>query len=140
MTIAELVPITHSFFHYPREGRHGGGVGVAISKAFKSVKSFNRKCNSFECMELDIVHSKKKIGIFVIYRPPDSNTTQFFDDFESFVLESETALESNVYVGDFNLWMNVPDDPIAMKMKKMLEIFNIKNFVNDPTHKSGKNT
>ena len=32
--IKELTPKTHNFFHTPRSGKSGGGVGVIVTKSF----------------------------------------------------------------------------------------------------------
>ena len=106
-TIAAILPETHDFFHFPREDRKGGGVGAAISKNLGSVKSVNLTFNSFECIEVNVSYKNKKLSFYVIYRPPQgSPILTFFEEFSSFLTESQMANEMSVYVGDFNIWMN----------------------------------
>ena len=40
-------------------------------------------------------------------------------------------------VGDFNFHWNVPNDPDTIKLKDLLQTFNLTQFVTDPTHISG---
>ena len=135
--IAACIPGTHEFHHCPREDRRGGGVGVAITKSFQSIKSFNRRFVSFECLELNAVHENQKMSMYIIYRPPNSNIITFMEEFESFVTESQIACVTNIYVGDFNIWMNNTSDTNANKMKELLKLHNLENLVTSPTHRSG---
>ena len=137
-TIAAILPETHDFFHFPREDRKGGGVGAAISKNLGSVKSVNLTFNSFECIEINVSHKNKKLSFYVIYRPPQgSPILTFFEEFSSFLTESQMANEMSVYVGDFNIWMNDKNDLRAIEMYNILDIHSLKNYVHSPTHKSG---
>ena len=135
--IAAFLPESHEFYHFPRGEGRGGGVGVAVSKSFKSVKTVNHSFKYFECMEISLRKNNKTISFYLIYKPPHSNKTQFFLELEPFFTESQTSCNPVVYLGDFNIWMNKPTDPNTIEMNEILDSFNLKNLVFDPTHISG---
>ena len=54
-SIAAFLPDTHDFYHFPRDNRRGGGVGVAVSKSIASVKTIPRVFESFECLEINFI-------------------------------------------------------------------------------------
>ena len=137
-TISELVPETHVLHHSPREGRsRGGGVGIVLSKSFKSIKSTSRKYEHFECIQVDFTHKNKQLCIFVIYRPPSSNFAQFSIEFESFLMDSCAVNENVLYLGDFNIWVDDLNNSEARKFNDILSNFNLVNHVCSPTQKSG---
>ena len=135
--IASFVPDTHVFHHFPRLSSQGGGVGVVISKSFHGVKSFNRVQNSFECMELHITHCSRKLIAYIIYRSPSRYEGNFLAEYEQFLLESETNDCDILYVGDFNIWMDVQENDFSSYLSSVLESFNLENIVNVPTHEAG---
>ena len=59
-SIAAFLPDTHDFYHFPRDNRRGGGVGVAVSKSIASVKTIPRVFESFECLEINFIYKNKK--------------------------------------------------------------------------------
>ena len=80
--IAAFLPATHDFYHSPREHGRGGGVGIAITKSIKSVKTFPRIFRNFECLEVSIVLANKCLTIYIIYGPPHDCPIQFFEEFQ----------------------------------------------------------
>ena len=40
--IKEITPKTHTFCHFPRLGKTGGGVGIFVSKSFSKVTVRNK--------------------------------------------------------------------------------------------------
>ena len=39
--------------------------------------------------------------------------------------------------GDFNIHMDVPDDPLTIHFNELLKSFNLKQLVSGPTHEQG---
>ena len=136
--ITALTPDTHIFFNCPRpsEGR-GGGVAVIITKAIKSAKVVKGDYRYFECMELTFFIEKTEYKIFTIYRAPDVEISSFFEEFMSFLIESKKKDSQNLYVGDFNFWVNKSNDPKSSEFLSLLASFGLANFVVEPTHESG---
>ena len=135
--ISELVPETHTFHHFPREARNGGGVGIVLSKSFRSIKSNCRKYDYFECIQVDFSHKNKKLCIYVIYRPPNPNFSQFAAEFERFLMDSRPTNENVFYLGDFNIWIDDINNSEARKFTDILTNFDLVNHVSSPTHKDG---
>lgn len=135
--IAAFLPPTHDFYHFPREHSRGGGVGIAIKKSIKSVKTFRRIFQNFECLEANIVQSNKHLTIYIIYRPPQNCHVQFLEEFQSFLTESEMRCSTVIYLGDFNIWMNNVENVRAREFRDILDVHHLDNIVSDPTHRSG---
>ena len=135
--IASLVPDTHVLYHVPRQTGGGGGVAVVLSRGFQSSKFFDRSCSSFECLELKVSQNNRKFSIYVIYKPPNILMSSFASDFECFLLESEKNPWDTIYVGDFNIWVEIESDMNSLRFRDILESFNLKNIVRSPTHISG---
>ena len=135
--ISELVPETHVFHHFPRAEGRGGGVGIVLSKFFKGIKSICRKYDHFECLQVDFNHKNKQVCIFVIYRPPKSCFSQFYVEFEAFLIEAVAANKTVLFLGDFNFWMDDLNNSEAKKFNDILNNLDLVNHVPSPTHKSG---
>ena len=135
--IAAFLPETHNFFHCPRKEGRGGGVGVAVSKRLKSVKSNCLSFDSCECLQLTVTHENRKVTCNLVYRPPQSNISQFLEDFEVLVMNSETSGESNIYLGDYNIWMDKHFDTRTMEFGRVLESYSLENLIETPTHRLG---
>ena len=134
--IADFLPDTHSFHHFPRcEGR-GGGVGVIMSKAFERLKATRRPFSTFECLQISFEVNKKPFNLFSIYRPP-APTASFFPEFEQFLLDSQSGFQNTLYVGDFNIWVEDVDNVVARHFLRILNDFSLKNFINCATFDSG---
>ena len=74
---------------------------------------------------------------YLIYRPPSGSIADFFFEFGPFVMESQVSCNPVVYLGDFNIWMNVPTDLKTIEMNKILESHNFQNLITQATHISG---
>lgn len=135
--IASLLPDTHVFHHFPRIDGRGGGVGIAVAKFFENVKSFRRVCDYFECLEVKISHQGNSFVIYIIYRPPNNSMSNFLYEFESFCFESERNADQVIYVGDFNVWIEDVANENSMKFRGILDNFNLKNYISEPTFDSG---
>ena len=134
--IAELVPETHSFHHFPREGR-GGGVGIMVAQFVKNIKSVRRSYQYFECLEVSLNFRNKEVILYVIYRPPAGLVSRFVSEFESFLMQSQLSKKTVVYVGDFNIWIDDLRSSDTKQFTDILSNFYLKNFVNMSTFNSG---
>ena len=135
--IASLLPDTHVFHHFPRSEGRGGGVGIVVAKFFESVKSFRRVYESFECLEVKISHKGNSFVIYIIYRPPNYSIASFLSEFEGFCFEAERNADQVIYVGDFNVWIEDMSNENSMRFKSILDNFNLKNYISEPTFDSG---
>ena len=135
--ISKFLPSTHRFFHVQRTTGRGGGVGAVVRKNLKSVKSISRSKETFECLELHLIHNNKKILINILYRPPHHNVRDFLHDFEALLMENVSVGCDVMYIGDFNIWVDDPDNSDANNFNEILETYNLRNFVTKPTYGSG---
>ena len=134
--IEELIPETHKFVHQPRDGK-GGGVGVAIAKFITITKIVRGSFLHFECLEVHLKNENNSIALFVIYRPPGYAGQEFIEEFESFLLHNETSNDTNLYVGDFNIWFEDCANVQRNNFKEVLDNFHIRNYTMHPTFASG---
>ena len=106
-----------------RKERTGGGVALYINEHY--VRNSNLadidtlKCTESLFVEIQISSSLKCI-IGVIYKPPDLNNNQFFDEFTNALEQLNNKNKTAFLVGDFNLDLfNISSDNAS------LEFFNI---------------
>ena len=134
--IADMLPDTHNFHHYPRAEGRGGRVAFVVTKKVKKAKSFRRKFNTFECLQLRCNFNGKVLDLFSIYRPPGSRSA-FFHEFEDFLLSSTATPHEIFYVGDFNVWIDDLNDPDTIRFLNILDDYNLLNHVRHATYDSG---
>ena len=135
-TIAAFLPDTHNFHSFHRSDNKGGGVGIALGKSFRCRKT-SRPYKTFECIEVCVSSGKANFLIYTIYRPPGYVSSDFLCEFTSFLLDSESANNPVIYAGDFNIWLDVADDPGTEKFTDILNMFDLRNFVTESTYNSG---
>ena len=63
--------------------------------------------------------------------------THFLEEFWTFLSESESICENVVYVGDFNYWIDSPNDRKSSDFVELLGSYDLKNYVMEQTHVSG---
>lgn len=120
--INEMTPPTHTFLHMPREGRVGGGVGLFTSNALSHLKMLKRiNVNSFEYIEVNFKCQNQWVSFVVVYRPPSSCIGLFMNAFSA-LLELINMVSFKVFiVGDFNIWMDDPDDLDKIRFCELLD-------------------
>ena len=130
-------------YSVPR-GSRGGGVDLLYKKLLKFRRNalVKHKFKSFEFTDLIMKHSSTSLRIVVVYRPPPSSTNLnsialFFDEFPRLLEELITAPGDLLLVGDFNFHVNDASDPSAKRFITLLETFNLKQQISDPTHRNG---
>ena len=106
--IKEMTPKTHTFYHFPRVEKTGGGVGIFVSKSFSRVTVRNQLIfNTFEYIDLEILSKNKVIRLITVYRPPTISgkrkEKEFIDEFGNY-LDTINNLRTTLICGDFDLW------------------------------------
>ena len=93
---------------------------------------------SFECMDVTFIN-RKSIRALVEYRPPETGAAidLFFEEFSSLLEEVVVCSEELLTIGDFNFHMDDTADRYAAQFGSLLELFNLKQHVAVPTHRSG---
>ena len=137
--IIEMTPNTHSFFHEPRKsGGRGGGVGLFLSNSFSGVRIMkigNSSC--YESMQVNCSLDGRLFVFVVIYRPPNTNTRIFLEDFSDY-LESIDTVAARVFIlGDFNFWYEVNENRSTVEFRELMETFQFSNCVDKITTNTG---
>ncbi len=88
-----------------RENRIGGGVSILLKHTiqYHELSEFSLLNETIECVFVEIEMLKKNVIIGCVYRPPNSNLSQFNDEL-SCMLDKLTKSGRHVYlVGDYNI-------------------------------------
>jgi len=136
----EFIPQgSRKFIQHNRSGRRGGGTGLLFKNIFdvKQIDAVER--TSFEFSEWGVSFKSLRVKLSIIYRPPYSaahpvSLSTFFQDFaeylESIILPSEPL----IITGDFNIHVDVVDDPEACEFADLLTPMGLKQHVIQATH------
>ena len=74
--------------------------------------------------------------IAVLYRPPSSDVSLFFDKFANYLAHIVTASGYLLIVGDFNFHVDSQNNA-GRRFTGLLHSFNLNQHVSDSTHKNG---
>ena len=83
--------------------------------------------------------NRKSICALVVYRLSGTGAVigLFFEEFSSLLEEVVVCSEELLIIGDFNFHMDDTADRYAAQFGSLLELFNLKQHVTVPTHRSG---
>jgi hypothetical protein len=132
-----LVPPTgYNILSSERTNAVGGGLGVVFKDhlAVKVCRIYTSEV--MECTSYSVRIGTKLVHLAVVYRPPDGSVLAFAEGLADFMEQSITIPGDLLILGDFNVHFNKPEVANTIIMSDFLESFNLKNFVNFPTHKS----
>ena len=134
--IRDICPDGYAFHHVPRLHTTGGGVGIVLKNNIKAkIQSHESYC-SFEHLELELRATKYFVRLIVLYRPPSSDVSLFFDEFANYLAHVVTASGYLLIVGDFNLHVDSQNNA-GRRFTGFLQSFNLRQHVNGSTHKNG---
>ena len=94
-------------------------------------------------MQEVLLHVKSVLThIVVIYHPPSTSTygyppNMFLDEFAVFLESLVLSLGKLILTGDFNFHVDDPSDSAALKFLDLLDLFNLRQHIDVPTHKDG---
>ena len=123
-------------------GRLGGGVGIIYKRGMKCKALLHGAYKTFEYGSYEVAYQNKTINAHVIYRPPYSAVNRttidmFFDEFQTYLSSVVQSCNLLLITGDFNIHMDIMDDSDKRKMCDLLNMFDLRQHVTVPTHKSG---
>ena len=80
--------------------------------------------------------------VILIYRPEPSainqyTKSQFFNELNDLLAEYHHTQHDLIIMGDFNIHVNKPLDPMSIKLADSLEVFDLKQWISEPTHTAG---
>ena len=134
--IRDICPDGYVFHHVPRLHTTGGGVGIVLKNNIKAKIQVQESYCSFEHLELELRAMKCFIRLIVLYRPPSSDVSLFFDEFASYLAHILTASGHLLIVGDYNFHVDSQNNT-GRRFIGLLHSFNLHQHVNDSTHKNG---
>ena len=136
--VKEMCPDNYTFLGKSRDTR-GGGVGLVVNNSIHiKHDKVNSQYDSFEHHSATLHFEHKQVKLVTIYRSPSDNITSgFLEDFEEFLSEVIMFPDSILIVGDFNIHLNKPDQRNVCKFLDILESFDLKQHVQEATHKLG---
>ena len=91
--------------------------------------------------QVELVTYNSKIAmhsiiLVVVYCPPNTSVLQFCNELSDVLEEMVNIRGEMIKIGDFNIHMDITDDPNTITFNDFLDSFNLHNHVNFPTHKS----
>jgi len=144
--ISELTPKGYTFQHAPRpRQKRGGGIGILHKSALKiSVQETSALSNftHFELMDCLINLNNQSIRLSIIYRPPPSTqngfkNSVFFQEWHNYMDQLASDPHELIIAGDVNIHLDNENHPDTRRFTDILTSCNLKQHINDPTHKSG---
>jgi len=139
----DLVPLGYKMLQVSRSsGRRGGGVALIFKSNLKGKSVKTHSFDQLQHMHCTVVFTDTCLDLFVVYRPPPLRanglkTSDFFDDWSIF-LDAQILKSWDIPItGDFNLHLDVPNNPDAMRFNNLFDVHGLKQHVNEPTHMLG---
>nr|XP_049586306.1 uncharacterized protein LOC125975153 [Syngnathus scovelli] len=135
LLLNETSPPNFESSHVARPRKKGGGVAL-ISNS--DLKFRPRSINVFKTFEVLTVRSTALPSLYlaVIYRPPGAYSG-FLDEFSEFVADLMTNADYIIIMGDFNIHMNLPSEPLTSAFQTLSDTFGFTQAVQAATHKNG---
>lgn len=122
---------------FPRKDRQGGGVGLIFKSHYSCelIEELTNTCESYEVATWLVRSAKFSLLLPVIYRPPSSSVTLFFEEFAEFVTHLSSYNHDYIISGDLNIHYN-KDTPATVTYKDLLSSLDLCQHVHCPTHRS----
>ena len=112
--------------------------GIFVSNLFTKIKMDKvPKINHFEFMQVSCEYRGTKLTFVIVYRWPGSSAVSFCEEFRLYLESLEEVGSEIIIAGDFNFWVDDPENVMAKYFTEMMEIMGYKNWVNKPTSNSG---
>ncbi|KAK7497005.1 hypothetical protein BaRGS_00011741 [Batillaria attramentaria] len=140
----DMTPPGYTLRSFPRATR-GGGVAFLLRNTILDnaviTTTFPFTHASFELTQLT-VRSAQPINIFCMYRPPPSRKNEsshsiFLSEFSDFLEHCNLLPGQLLIMGDLNVHFDRPADPVTAKALQLLQMFDLSQAVDVPTHRRG---
>ena len=129
--IRDICPDGYAFYHVPHLHTTGDGVGIVLKNNIKAkIQSHESYC-SFQHLELELRAMKYFVCLIVLYHPPSSDVSLFFDESANYLAHIVMASGYQLIVGDFNRHVD------SQNNAGFLHSFNLRQHINGSTHKNG---
>ena len=127
----------YNLYHKHRESQRGGGVAILSKYIYKMQELKYNSYSSFEYCSYTILHSSgKKIILVSLYRPPNSNVSDFLKQFTELLEFFVTYNAELVITGDVNIHLDIVSTT-SKSFFDILSMFNLCQNIYHPTHTLG---
>ena len=117
----------------------GGGIALVYGPGFDCQRIASVTKKTFEHGHWTLFHKSKHLDIHIFYCPPGRPGQSIQSFIEEFTAYLETALTNTnpVFIGDFNIHTNDPEDTDAVDFNTTLSALGLDQHVNFYTHNKG---
>ena len=103
---------------------------------------FTFQHSSFELVHVSVALRQRCLQLFSLYRPPPNKKNQlidsvFFQEFPDLFEHCNTTKGRPLVVGDVNIYVDVPTNPLAVRLSALLDDFDLDKAVTFPTNQRG---
>ena len=115
----------------PRKHRSGGGIGILYKPDIKlQANEKVTKYKSFQVMETVLHSDMGSVRLVNIYRPPYTKKAKytesaFLEEFESYLDDLTGKTGTPLFMGDFNIHVERPEDFYPKKFLKLLSDYDL---------------
>ena len=97
------IPNFSSPFRCDIHERAGGGVAIFIREGIRAVERTELHVNGLAALWVEVHVNRRKLLVGGIYRPPDSNNTQWLNMEQSLDIAFNGHYDNILVTGDFNI-------------------------------------
>ena len=121
-----------------QDGHKGSGIALMYNKVSVTLmEAISFEFREAECSLFKVRIDQKQLDLCLLYHYPEGSVLTFFEDLSNAI--ERTVISSNelLILGDFNIKADLCDTVEALTISDFLDLFNLKNHVNFPTHNRG---
>ena len=118
-------------FRCDRNDRLGGGVAIYVRDTLHVIPRNDLQVNGVEAVWVELHVCQRKLLVGGIYRPPNSNNTQWLNMEHSLDQAFNQHIDNILVAGDFNI--NINSNP-SNRMCRLIDALNSEQLINSPTH------
>ena len=143
----DAAPTDYTISHLPRPTatvRNRGGGTCIIHRKSIAVKQQSLHYRSFECQLVSVkmsgrsAASTETFSLAVIYRPPSSSLTAFYDELSDLLTQAGTDIDADKFVlcGDVNCPSSVASQDVSSDLLSLLDTHGLRQFVSTATRRT----
>ena len=137
---AEVKTYGYRLLHNPRKDREkerGGGVGIMVRSSITAKQLAIKHFKSFEHTVVRLfLANKERMILISIYRVLFAPIPLFLEELSDLLDKYALSKDSLTIAGDLNLHME-SNCPYAKQLSELLDVYNLKQHILEPTHIKG---
>ena len=133
----EITPAGFQLHYVPHRDKKGGGVAVFVRNDIDSMLCQTDQWDTFEYITVKLSERQSShLLVHVIYRPPSTSKSKFFEEFNCFVEAAALSTHENIILGDVNIQLD-SQNCWTDNSDTVLSDFDFIQHVSTPTHIQG---